>query len=353
MMSDEVLFKQKGQLGIITLNRPSALNALTLSMIQAMQKQLQQWKQDNSILAVVVVAAPGKAFCAGGDVRWLYNAGKHGDSQQMQFFEHEYRLNHFIHSFGKPYISLIDGMAMGGGVGISLHGSHPIASERFVFAMPETAIGFFPDIGASYLLNRCPDSLGIYLALTGNRLASQDAKCAGLVKYIVASESMPKLLEALIAADLSSDAVAQVNACIEQFAKPHDASEVSQLNPLIDICFTQASVELIYQALEKLDNQWASSIAESLKKKSPLSLKITLAQMHKTKAFSLAECLKMDYDLVGHFMQGSDFYEGVRALLVDKDQNPQWNPSALDLVTEKMVISYFERAGTGLELIGE
>lgn len=350
-MSNEVLFEQKGQLGLITLNRPNALNALTLPMIQAMQQQLQKWKTDNSIKAVVVVAAPGKAFCAGGDVRWLYDAGKQGDAQQMQFFWHEYRLNHFINSFGKPYISLIDGMVMGGGVGISLHGSHPIASERFVFAMPETTIGFFPDIGASYLLNRCPGSLGIYLALTGNRLKAQDAKKTGLVKYLLASESMPKLLEALIAADLSSDAGAQVDACIEQFERAHDASEASALNPMIDTCFAQASVELIYQTLEKMDNQWAITNVDTLKKKAPLSLKITLAQMHKTKTLSLADCLKMDYDLVSHFMQGSDFYEGVRALLVDKDHNPQWQPADLDLVTEKMVISYFERSGSGLALI--
>lgn len=169
-MTEEVLFSQEGQLGFITLNRPKALNALTLTMIMALQKQLSIWKEDYSIKAVVVQAVPGNAFCAGGDIRWLYNAGRSKDSEQMQFFWHEYRLNHFIHHFGKPYISLLDGITMGGGVGISLHGSHPVASERFVFAMPETGIGFFPDIGASYLLNRCPGFLGVYLGLTGNKL---------------------------------------------------------------------------------------------------------------------------------------------------------------------------------------
>ncbi|HAT8178713.1 TPA: enoyl-CoA hydratase/isomerase family protein [Legionella pneumophila] len=350
-MTEEVLFSQEGQLGFITLNRPKALNALTLSMIMALQKQLSIWKEDNSIKAVVVQAVPGNAFCAGGDIRWLYNAGRSKESEQMQFFWHEYRLNHFIHHLGKPYISLLDGITMGGGVGISLHGSHPVASERFVFAMPETGIGFFPDIGASYLLNRCPGFLGIYLGLTGNKLGPHDARKAGLVKQIVFAEQMQSMIDALKKEDLSEDAFNRVDHCISSFASDAITAEGSQIKPLIDVCFSKPTVELIRESLQSAEGVWALGVDNTLLQKSPLSLKITLAQIQKAKGLSLAECLKMDFDLASHFMKGSDFYEGVRSLLINKDKNPQWKPPSLELVTDAMVVSYFESSSSGLELM--
>ncbi|WP_454785129.1 enoyl-CoA hydratase/isomerase family protein [Legionella sp. WA2024007413] len=350
-MTDEVLFNQEGSLGVITLNRPNALNALTLNMILNIQRQLSLWKEDDAIHAVVVRAVPGNAFCAGGDIRSLYFSGQVNDAEQMQFFWHEYRLNHFIHHLGKPYISLIDGMVMGGGVGISMHGSHPIASERFVFAMPETGIGFFPDIGASYLLTRCPGSLGIYLGLTGNRLSSHDAMKAGLVKKIISSEQMPALYDALMNEDLSKDPMEQVNRCMEAFTSTSSTEEVSQIKPSIDVCFAHPTVEMIRESLQSANTVWAESVDNTLAQKSPLSLKVTLAQLHKARGMSLAQCLKMDYDIVSHFMHGHDFYEGVRALLIDKDKSPQWHPTRLDLVSEQMVQNYFERSHPGLELI--
>lgn len=349
-MTDEVLFTHEGQLGIITLNRANALNALTLPMIIELQKQLELWKEDKNIRAVVLRAAPSNAFCAGGDVRWLYS-GRNKNAEQMQFFWHEYRLNHFIHQFGKPYISLMDGITMGGGVGVSMHGSHPVASERYIFAMPETSIGFFPDIGASHLLTHCPGFLGIYLGLTGNRLGAQDALKAGLVKHIISSEQMPKVLNQLLNEDLSEDAHARVDQCLSSYAKTNDNEELSQLNPLIDVCFSKPTVELIRASLRDSEEVWAEEIDNTLGKKSPLSLKVTLFQLQKAKGISLAECLKMDFDLVGHFMQDSDFYEGVRALLIDKDKNPHWNPADLERVSESMVVNYFERSPAGLELI--
>ncbi|CAM2784284.1 enoyl-CoA hydratase [Legionella steigerwaltii] len=348
-MTDEVLFEQEGSLGVITLNRPRALNALTLNMILNMQRQLSLWKEDESIHAVVVRAVPGNAFCAGGDIRSLYLAGQVNDAEQMQFFWHEYRLNHFIHHFGKPYISLIDGIVMGGGVGISMHGSHPIASERFVFAMPETSIGFFPDIGASYLLARCPGYLGIYLGLTGNRLGSHDAVKTGLVKKIVASEQMPAVYDALMNEDLSTDAFEQVNQCLQRFTFVPSTEEISQIKPLIDVCFAHPTIEMIRDSLQSAGTVWAEAVDNTLAQKSPLSLKVTLAQLQKAKGLSLAQCLQMDYDMVSHFMHGHDFYEGVRALLIDKDKNPQWHPARLDLVSEQMVQKYFERSHPGLE----
>lgn len=339
-MTDEIVFKQKGALGLITLNRPQALNALTLAMIQAIQKQLSDWKYDESIKAVIIHAVPGNAFCAGGDVRWLYQLKKEGLKEQMSFFWHEYRLNHFIHHLGKPYIALMDGVTMGGGVGISLHGSHPIASERFVFAMPETSIGFFPDIGSSHLLTQCPDSLGIYLGLTGNRLNAEEAKAAGLVRAVVSSEQMPLLIDKLIQSDLSNNAYEQVDQCIDFIAQEN----VKKLDfmPIIKHCFSLSTVEEIFNALEQYQESWAQDLIKHLKAKSPFSLKLSLAQLHKAQGLSLAACLQMDYDLVRHFMMGHDFYEGVRALLVDKDKNPQWSPASLSLVSEERIRSYFE-----------
>lgn len=348
-MTDEVLFTQEGSLGVITLNRPKALNALTLTMILAMQRQLNLWEKDNDIHAVVVRAASGGAFCAGGDIRSLYHAGKVNDAEQMQFFWHEYRLNRFIHHFEKPYISLIDGVVMGGGVGISLHGSHPIVSERFIFAMPETSIGFFPDIGASYLLSRCPGYWGTYLGLTGNRLGAQDALKMGLVKQIVSSEQMPALFDALMNEDLSENAFARVNQCIHAFISAAVSEELSQIDPLVDFCFAHSTVEQICESLQNVKGEWAAEVAKTLAQKSPLSLKVTLEQLRKAKGLTLAQCLQMDYDIVSHFMHGKDFYEGVRALLIDKDKNPQWSPTHLDLVTEQMVQDYFARSHIGLD----
>lgn len=352
-MTDEVFFTQEGQLGLITLNRPGALNALTLTMILSMQRQLSLWKNDEGIAAVVIQASAGGAFCAGGDIRSLYFSGRLNDADQMQFFWHEYRLNHFIHHLGKPYISLIDGMVMGGGVGISLHGSHPVAADHFVFAMPETGIGFFPDIGASYLLSRCPGYSGIYLGLTGNRLGASDALSAGLIKKIVASQQLPDLVNALKDMDFSGDPFKAVDRCLHQYSLLPSTSEPSQIKPAIDSCFAHPTVETIKASLLDLDGVWPVSIDNTLSQKSPLSLKVTLAQLQKARNCTLAECLQMDYDLVSHFMHGKDFYEGVRALLIDKDKKPHWHPERLEEVDEHMVEDYFTRTHATLEWVEE
>lgn len=349
-MSEEVLFDRRGEIGLITLNRPRSLNALTLPMIMEIQKQLVDWKDDPHVKAIVMSAASGAAFCAGGDVRWLFHAGQSHSEEQMQFFWHEYRLNHFIHHIEKPYIALMDGITMGGGVGISLHGSHPVASERFVFAMPETSIGFFPDIGASYLLNRCPGHLGLYLGLTGNRLGVFDSVKAGLVQHVVASEQMHELIDALSKESFKNDVHAQVNYCISQFSKKAN-DDSSLISPSLDKYFAYSTIESIKEALDESVEPWAREASMVLDQKCPLSLKVTLAQLRKSKGLVLAECLKMDYVLVQHFMKGTDFYEGVRALLIDKDKLPHWRPATLELVSDETVVNYFEQANHDLEFI--
>lgn len=348
-MTEDVLFTQEEQLGIITLNRPKALNALNVAMILAIQQQLSLWKTDMHVKAVVIRAVSGNAFCAGGDVRWLYQM-KDNRAEQLSFFWHEYRLNYFIHTFGKPYIALMDGITMGGGVGIALHGSHPVASERFVFAMPETSIGLFPDIGASYLLNRCPQSQGIYLGLTGDKLDAYAALKSGLVKHVVTSGDMDKLMDALKTADLSGDAHSKVSRLIQAY-QLKDESEYKEETGLINELFSQSSLALIMASLTNHPNAKMQQIGEMLSQKSPLSLALTFEQLQRAKSLSLAECLAMDFGLVTHFMADHDFYEGIRALLIDKDKNPQWNPARLDLVSSQKISSYFTAAYEPLNVL--
>lgn len=338
-MEEDIVFSRKRHIGLITLKRVPALHALTRPMIIALQLQLSDWQQDSDIHAVVIQAEPCKAFCAGGDVRWIYDAK--GKAEQLQFFWHEYRLNYFIHQFDKPYIALMDGITMGGGVGISLHGSHPVASERFVFAMPETGIGFFPDIGASYLLSRCPGYAGLYLGLTGNRLGPMDAYALGMVKQVVLSHQFQNVLNALIETDLSTDPHHRVDECLKGFSMPLTPGPIMSLEKQICRSFNQKDIDAIIAALAVMDDDWGYQTLSILQNKAPLSLKVTLAQLQKAKSMTMAECIKMDYCLVGHFIRADDFYEGVRALLVDKDKTPHWNPETLRAVTADMVLDYF------------
>ena len=345
---DNIYCANEDHIGVVTLNRPTAGHALTLPMIMTLQQQLQRWENDSHIHAVVLQAAPANVFCAGGDVRSLYES-RHGGPEQLQFFWHEYRLNYHIHSFKKPYIALMNGATMGGGVGITLHGSHPIASEDFLFAMPETGIGLFPDVGGSYLLSRTPGAMGIYLGLTGHRLSASEANAAGLVKHIVSEADFSSLKQALQEADLSHDAFHQVDALLQGFAIPGTSPLMNQ--EAINAVFSGSSIELIIERLTALSDPWAQETRDLLLKKSPVSLKVTLAQLQKAKTMTMAQCIEMDYCLAGHFMRGQDFYEGVRALLIDKDKMPRWQPSTLQEVTASMVADYFECGQTQLPLL--
>lgn len=340
-MTEEVLFTRENHVGLITLNRPSALNALTFTMIVALQTQLQAWQEDSQIHAVVVRSTDERAFCAGGDVRAIYYHGREEHAKTMEFFKAEYALNRYIHAFNKPYIALMNGITMGGGVGISLHGSHPVASERFLFAMPETSIGFYPDIGASHLLSRCPGHFGVYLGLTGRRLGAADAQALGLVKHIIANEQFSDVLSSLINADLSIDAYQRVDTVLSRFLMPSPLINLEDYAPFVDSCFRYTEMTSIMKALSESNDDWHREVRHVLSTKSPLSLKVTLKQLHKATSMTLRECLEMDYCLTSHFMHDPDFYEGVRALLVDKDNKPSWQPKTLDDVTETLVDDYF------------
>lgn len=341
-MSSDVIITQRGHLGLFTLNRASALNALTLSMVRDLYQQLLTWQKDPAIHAVVITSAGGKAFCAGGDVRWLYDMGKQGNfAAQLSFFEEEYRLNRLIHHYPKPYIALMDGLTMGGGVGVSLHGSHPVASLSFSFAMPETSIGFFPDIGSSYLLSRCKGAMGRYLGLTGNRLNAEEAYALRLVSHVIQAALFPNVIEALLMMDLSQQAHQGVSECLEQFAEKINQDCVMALQSKVDDCFDYDDIVFIMDKIQQNDDEWHHSVLSLLKQKSPMSLCVTLMQLLKAAKMSFDECMQMDYQLVKYFMHSHDFYEGVRALLIDKDKNPQWQPAEFEGVNSHVVERYF------------
>lgn len=336
---EDILFTEKNHLGLVTLNRPQALNALTRPMLFALFEQLMAWQVDDNIHAVVIMALDGRAFCAGGDVRFIYQLGRANHAEQMAFFETEYRLNYLIHTFKKPYIALMNGITMGGGVGISLHGTYPVASEHFSFAMPETGIGFYPDIGSSYWLTRCPGHLGVYLGLTGARLNRFEALEAGLVRHCIDSEHFQAVLNQLMATDLSADAHAGVANVLSAFSeKPQPIKKMDG----IETCFQYNKIESIIDALQRVDDEWHRNTLSALLKKAPLSLKVTLHQLKSAHSMTIGDCLSMDYGLTHHFLKDSDFYEGVRALLVDKDNAPIWQPSTLADVTHAKVLSYFK-----------
>ncbi|MDQ3558964.1 MAG: enoyl-CoA hydratase/isomerase family protein [Pseudomonadota bacterium] len=337
----EVLFEKRGRAGIITLNRPRALNALTLAMIRDMHAELASWAEDAAIERVVIRGAGEKAFCAGGDIRQVRELGLRSDPEAVGFFRDEYRLNALIKRFPKPYVALIDGAVMGGGVGVSVHGSHRICGERTAFAMPEAGIGFFPDVGATYFLPRLPGRLGAYLGLTGARLGQADALWSGIATHAVPRARFDDLAESLAEAT-------DIAAAIDEHAAAPRLASIVQLMPAIDRCFAADSVEAIMEALDRETGehwQWAAQTADALRLKSPLSLKIALRQMREGRHASFAECMRIEFRIVSRVLQGTDFYEGVRALILDKDNQPHWTHASVETVGKEEVDRYFAPLG--------
>ncbi|MBM3650814.1 MAG: enoyl-CoA hydratase/isomerase family protein [Alphaproteobacteria bacterium] len=346
MSEFEILFDVKDGLGVITLNRPKALNALTHGMILELERVIPGWEKDPAIKAVVLRGAGDRAFCAGGDVIGLYRemTDNPGGTLRRDFFRDEYIVNRRIYRYAKPWISLIDGIDMGGGVGLSAHGSHSVASEKFLFAMPETTIGLFPDVGGGYFLTRLAGALGTYLALTSHRLKAADALWAGIVDAHVPSVRMGELLEALGAADLSGpQADRKVDAVIARFATDPGPPGLPAMMADIDRCFSAESVGEIVARLRKQPGDWAQKQLAALLKLSPLSMAITLEQLKRCANRSFEDAMTIEYRMAQHCMRPDhDFFEGVRALLVDKDQKPRWNPPAIEGVTRQMVDAHFE-----------
>ncbi|NXL17899.1 HIBCH protein, partial [Setophaga kirtlandii] len=344
----EVLLEKKGGAGIITLNRPKALNALNLPMIQKIYPQIKTWEQDPETFLIIIKGTGGKAFCAGGDIRAITEAGKVGDKLIQDFFIGEYRLNNAIGTCKKPYVALIDGITMGGGVGVSVHGHFRVATEKTVFAMPETAIGLFPDVGGGYFLPRLSGKIGYYLALTGCRLKGRDVLRAGIATHFVESEKLPALEKDLIALKSpSKEKIADLlnsyhmKCTIDQEKEFALDEHMDKINSL----FSANSMEEIVKKLKQDGSPFAMKQLETINKMSPTSLKLTLRQLREGASMSLQEVLRMEYRLSQACMKGHDFYEGVRAVLIDKDQSPKWKPAALEEVSDEFVDNCFKPLG--------
>jgi enoyl-CoA hydratase len=347
MLSDpEILFARCGAAGIVTLNRPSALNAVTLGMVRALAAQLDDWAHDGAVTRVLVTAAGGRAFSAGGDLRAVYDLGRAGrQDEALDFWRAEYPLNAMIKTYRKPYVALIDGIVMGGGVGISVHGSHRVAGDRLLFAMPEVGIGFFPDVGATWFLPRMPGECGTYCALTGERLDAADALGAGIATHRVSSSRWGDLIDALCG-------TTPVDAVLGAFAEPAGEGRLMARRAEIDRMFAGASVEGILAALEgaAAKSEWCSATAAAMRTKSPTSLKIALAQMRWGKTLSFEACMRTEFRIVSRVVYGHDFYEGVRAVIIDKDNAPRWQPPDLAGVEDGEVARHFAPLAVELKL---
>ncbi|WP_019961704.1 enoyl-CoA hydratase/isomerase family protein [Woodsholea maritima] len=350
----EIIAGKVGQIGRITLNRPQALNALTHDMCLEMTKALLAWKDDGEVKAVLVDAAGEKAFCAGGDIRLLAESGTAKDTRAYEFWRDEYRLNVLIQEYPKPFIALIDGITMGGGVGISMPGSHRVAGDRTMLAMPETGIGYFPDVGGSYFLSHLPGELGTWMGLSGARLKTADVLASGIATHYVPSDKHAALIEDLQKAHLDEEGEA-LEATLEAHAGDAGSSDWALARGLVDAAFIKDSVEAILARLDAAGDSWSTKQAAILRTKSPFAMKVTLAALHKGAKMSFREVMKQDLRLSMHFLTGVDFYEGVRAVILDKDNNPQWSPKTLSEVSAQAVNAMFEPLDDDQELtfIGE
>jgi enoyl-CoA hydratase/carnithine racemase len=362
------LTEVRGQLGLITLNRPKALNALSLPMIRTLTACLLAWRQDDRVRAVAIrgtnKTGPFGAFCAGGDIRFFHQAALAGNPELDDFFTEEYALNHLIHSYPKPYIAFLDGIVMGGGMGLSGHGRrHALAAgqgsstlrivtERTRMAMPETHIGLFPDVGGGYFLSRCPGRIGEWLALTGETIGAGQAMALGLADTCLDAASLPSAWAALATLDFAQpDTISRWNAIYSVATSAYSTEATGKIYHY----FSLETVSDIVQALEADGDAWAQQTAATLRKRSPLMLHVALAQIRRARSLSLADDLRMERDMVYHCFhprhlgrsasQG-ETVEGIRALAVDKDNSPRWNPARIEEVTPDMVMPFFSSPWT-------
>jgi enoyl-CoA hydratase len=326
----EALIERRGAAGVIVLNRPKALNALTLTMVRLIAAALDAWEADPAVTRVVIGGAGDKAFCAGGDIRRLYELGRAGDHhQQLMFWREEYQVNERIRTYPKPVVALIDGIVMGGGVGVSINAAHRVAGERFSFAMPEVGIGFFPDVGGTYFLPRLRRRAGVYFALTGLRAAAGDALAFGLAQTFVPSAAFGALAAALEIGD-------DVGTTLALFAAQPPTSALMREADGLEACFSLGDRDAILSALQTAQGRgfaFAAPAREAMLEKSPTSQALALRQMALGPTVDFDEALRIEYRIVSRVCRGHDFYEGVRAVIVDKDNRPGWSapPSPVEV----------------------
>ncbi|KAK9768019.1 3-hydroxyisobutyryl-CoA hydrolase [Basidiobolus ranarum] len=319
------------------LNRPKVLNSLNLPMIRQIYPQLQAWEQSDLCKVILMKSNNPKAYCAGGDVVEVTQGAKNNNPNSLKFFEEEYRLNYTLATLRTPFVALINGITMGGGVGLSVHAPFRIATENTLFAMPETRIGFFPDVGGSFFLPRLDGETGTYLALTGDRLKGEDTLYAGIATHYVPAARLDALEERLCELDTSDAEV--INLAIEDFVSEptgHEYSLAKHRN-VIDKCFRHDTVEEIMESLEKEDSDFTKKTLATLNEMSPTSLKVTLRALRSGRKMNIANCFKMEYHLAQSFLAEHDFTEGVDKALVSKTRDPKWTPSTITGVSDQLV----------------
>ena len=352
-MTDEIVARVLGRLGRLTLNRPAALHALNTGMCRAMTDALLAWRDDPAVSVVLLDHAEGtRGFCAGGDIRMLAESGAEDGAAAREFFHAEYRLNHLIQSYPKPFVALIDGVTMGGGVGISVHAPFRVATERTTFAMPETGIGLFPDVGGGWFLPRLHGQIGVWLALTGARLKAADCMEAGIATHYVPSELLGAVRAQIGGAADTHDPASALRSGLaaldESAGLPHELTFDNRER--IDQLFAFDTAEKIFAALAGDGSDWARAQLATLRAKSPQTLKVALRQIRAgAKMASFADNMAMEYCIGARVVQRHDFLEGVRAVIIDKDNAPRWRPESLEGVTPALLDEIFAPLPAGQE----
>jgi enoyl-CoA hydratase/carnithine racemase len=336
---DEIRFERTGRAGVVTLSRPKALNALTHGMVKALAGALAAWEADPAV-SLVLVKGEGRAFCAGGDILQVYAARQAGAPPPAAFFADEYRLNAHIQRYRKPYVALIDGIVMGGGVGISFHGSHRVLTENAQFAMPEVGIGFFPDVGGSHILTPL-GSFGMYLALTGNRIGPGDALGSGLATHTIKATDQAALIERLVQGGDPDAALGDYSAPV---VRETDAPTLASIGRHFSLPSLEAIVSSLAEAA--LVEEFAAKTLATMRSRSPTSMAVAFRQIETGRNLPMAECMNMEFRVLNRMLLGHDFYEGIRAAIVDKDRQPKWRPAELEAVNAADIDAYFAPLGS-------
>lgn len=340
--ADDVLVEDIGRAGVLTLNRPHTLNALTLAMVDQIGSALDRWERDPTIAHVILRQGSSRAFCAGGDIRTLVSQIKAGDFAEVEaFYRREYRLNRRIKYYPKPYTALIDGIVMGGGVGLSVHGRYRVGSEKLAFAMPEVGIGLFPDVGGTYFLPRMPGRLGLYLALTGERITAADALFAGVITHYVPKPSWEELFIALTTTDDPGTVLASFD---HHPGLPAIEARLNKLNRLLDVNSLVSLIVHLTAAAEQADAE-AQALLALLAARSPTSLAVAFRQITEGAQRDFDDCMRLEFRIVNRIIRGHDFCEGVRAVIFDKDNQPRWLPATIASLDWAVIDGHFATLG--------
>ncbi|MBH5396930.1 enoyl-CoA hydratase/isomerase family protein [Bradyrhizobium sp. CNPSo 4010] len=340
----DLIARIEGAAGIIRLNRPKAINAVTLEMFRDIDRALDRFEADPAIAVILLEGAGERGLCAGGDIRTLWESSKAGGDLGKILWREEYILNARIKKFPKPYVAFMDGIVMGGGVGLSAHASHRVVTDRTKLAMPEVGLGFFPDVGGTYLLSHAPGEIGTYFGLTGQTMNGPDAIHARFADWVVPAARLPELRDALTQLCLGATA-ADVGKLIGGFATGETAGPVAAREPIIDALFGFDRMEDIIAALKRDGSEFALATLKTLNEKSPRGMVVTLKLLRLARGSRLEECLVREYRAALEVFRSDDFREGVRAAVIDKDRNPTWSPPRIEDVTPEMLAPYLADIG--------